>query len=320
MEITVQQCCKRLEQMDDIAVLCHRNPDGDTLGCAFALKYMLEQLGKRVRVESHDGFPKQYSYMYPENQSEFEPKFVVAVDVADEELLGSSMDKYKGRVDLCIDHHSSNKHYAKEWCVRSDNAAAAEIMEDICAGLSGVKLTKLIADCIYTGVSTDTGCFRYSNTTAHSHEVAGRMFAAGCDFKMINRVMFELKSPSRIAIEKEVLSTMEYHFDKKFALVYITREMMERAGALDSELEEIASMPRQIEGVLVGATLRQRDDGYKISLRSGEEIDSAELCGRLGGGGHRCASGCFVKGSLEEAKKAIIAVVGTALGYGEKEC
>ena len=230
------------------------------------------------------------------------------------------MDKYKGKIDLCIDHHSSNKHYAKDWYVRNDNAAAAEIMENVCAGLSGVKLTKLIADCIYTGVSTDTGCFRYSNTTAHSHAVAGRMIAAGCDFKMINRVMFEIKSQSRIAMEKEVLATMEYHFNKKVALVYITRDMMERTGALDSELEEIASMPRQIEGVLVGATLRQRDDGYKISLRSGEEIDSAAICGKLGGGGHRCAAGCFVKGNLEHAKKEILAVVGETLGYGEEKC
>ncbi len=320
MELTVEQCCEKLLQMDDIAVLCHRNPDGDTLGCAFALKYMLEQLGKRVRVESHDGFPKQYSYMFPQSQPEFEPKFVVAVDVADEELLGSSMDKYKGRIDLCIDHHSSNKHYAKDWYVRATAAAAAEIMEDVCYTLPAVELTKTIANCIYTGVSTDTGCFRYSNTTAHSHAVAGRMIAAGCDFKMINRVMFELKSPSRIAIEKEVLATMEYHFDKKFALVYITREMMERAGAMDSELEEIASMPRQIEGVLIGATLRQRDDGYKISLRSGEETDCAAICGTLGGGGHRCASGCFVSGSLEHAKEEIIAACGRALGYEGDKC
>lgn len=320
MELTVEQCCEKLLGMDDIAVLCHRNPDGDTLGCAFGLKYMLEQLGKRVRVESHDGFPKQYSYMFPETQPEFEPRFIVAVDVADEELLGGSMDKYKGRIDLCIDHHSSNKRYAKDWYVRPTAAAAAEIMEDICYALPGAELTKTIANCIYTGVSTDTGCFRYSNTTAHSHAVAGRMIAAGCDFKMINRVMFELKSPSRIAIEKEVLATMEYHFDKKFALVYITKEMMERAGALDSELEEIASMPRQIEGVLVGATLRQRDDGYKISLRSGEETDCAAICGMLGGGGHRCASGCFVSGSLEHAKEEIIAVVGKALGCEDGKC
>ena len=94
MELTMEQCCEKLFKMDDIAVLCHRNPDGDTLGSAFALKYILEQFGKRVRVESHDGFPKQYAYMFPKSQPEFEPRFVVAVDVADEELLGSSMSMY----------------------------------------------------------------------------------------------------------------------------------------------------------------------------------------------------------------------------------
>lgn len=319
MEITPEQCCKRLMSADNIAVLCHRNPDGDTLGSAFALKYMLEQFGKKVRVESSDGFPKQYGFIYPKSQPEFKPDFVVAVDVADEELLGSGMDKYKGKIDLCIDHHGTNRHYAWEWYVRPTAAAAAEIMEDICAGL-GASLTPLIASCIYTGVSTDTGCFRHSNTTAHSHAVAGRMFEAGCDFKTINRAMFEVKSLSRIAIEKEVLGTTEYHFGGRCALVYITREMMERTGVADAELEDVASMPRQIEGVLVGVTLRSREDGYKISVRSGEEADSAEICAKLGGGGHRCASGCFVKGSLDEAKAAIIAAVGEALGAEDEQC
>lgn len=319
MEITPEQCCERLKAADNIAVLCHRNPDGDTLGSAFALKYMLEQLGKKVRVESGDGFPKQYGFLYPESQPEFKPEFVVAVDVADEELLGSSMDEYKGKIDLCIDHHGTNKQYAKEWYVRPTAAAAAEIMDDICHGL-GTELTVQIANCIYTGVSTDTGCFKHSNTTAHSHAVAGRMFEAGCDFKMINRAMFEVKSLSRIAIEKEVLNTTEYYCGGRCALVYITREMMERTGAADAELEDLASMPRQIEGVLVGVTLRQRDDGYKISVRSGEETDSTEICGKLGGGGHRCASGCFVKGSLDEAKAAIIAAVEEVLSRGEHRC
>ena len=321
MEINVQKCCEILRKMDDIVILTHRNPDGDTLGSAFALHYILKQLGKRSRVVCHDGFPKQFSYLLLEYEPEdFEPKAVVAVDIADEQLFGENLNEYKGKVDLCIDHHGSNKHYAKNWLVRDTAAASCEIIEDICYGFEETQLTKIIADCIYTGVSTDTGCFRYSNTTAHSHAVAGRMIAAGCDFKMINRVMFEIKSQSRIAMEKEVLATMEYHFNKKVALVYITRDMMERTGALDSELEEIASMPRQIEGVLVGATLRQRDDGYKISLRSGEEIDSAAICGKLGGGGHRCAAGCFVKGNLEHAKKEILAVVGETLGYGEEKC
>lgn len=320
MEITVAECCEKLREMDDIVILCHRNPDGDTLGSGFALHYILKQLGKRSRVECHDGFPKQYSYMFRDYApEEFEPRALVAVDIADEQLFGERLEKYCGRVDLCIDHHGSNKHYAKDWIVRETAAATAEVMEDICYGFEEITLTKEIADCIYTGVSTDTGCFRYSNTTGHSHAVAGRMFKAGCDFAMINRVMFELKSLSRIAIEKEVLNTVEYHFNKRCALVYITSDMMERTGALDSELEGVAAMPREIEGVEVGITLRQRDDGFKISLRTGDEVDASVLCGRLGGGGHRCAAGCFVPGDLETAKAAILEAVKEAFNDGEDD-
>ncbi|MBQ4547173.1 MAG: bifunctional oligoribonuclease/PAP phosphatase NrnA [Oscillospiraceae bacterium] len=314
MEINVQQCCEILKEMDDIVILSHRNPDGDTLGSAFALHYILDQLGKRSRVECHDGFPKQYSYLLLDYKPEdFEPKAVVAVDIADEQLFGENLEKYRGKVDLCIDHHGSNKHYAKNWLVRDTAAACCEIIEDICYGFEEAEITKIIADCIYTGVSTDTGCFRYSNTTGHTHAVAGRMFKAGCDFVMINRAMFEVKSFSRIAIEREVLNSLELYFENRCALVCITKEMLERTGAEEAELEGVAAMPREVEGVLVGITLRQRDNGYKISLRSGDEVDASVLCGKLGGGGHRCAAGCFIEGDFETAKKTILKIVGEAL-------
>lgn len=315
MEINVQSCCEILRSMDDIVILSHRNPDGDTLGSAFALHYILNQLGKRSRVECHDGFPKQYSYLLLDYKPEdFEPKAVVAVDIADEQLFGEKLEKYRGKVDLCIDHHGSNKHYAKNWLVRDTAAACCEVIEDICYGFEEVELTKIIADCIYTGVSTDTGCFRYSNTTGHTHAVAGRMFKAGCDFVMINRAMFEVKSFSRIAIEREVLNTLELYFDNRCAVVCITKDMLSRTGAEESELEGVAAMPREVEGVLVGITLRQRDNGYKISVRSGEEVDASVLCGNFGGGGHKCAAGCFIEGNLETAKKAMLEVIEKALG------
>ncbi len=319
MEVSVQQCCDILREMDDIAILCHRNPDGDTLGAGFALHYILAQLGKRSRIECHDDIPTQYSYMLLDYKPEdFEPKAVVAVDIADEQLFGENLEKYRGKVDLCIDHHGSNKLYAKNWIVRDTAAATCEIIEDICYGFEEAELTKIIADCIYTGVSTDTGCFRYSNTTGHTHAVAGRMFKAGCDFVMINRAMFEVKSFSRIAIEKEVLNTIEFHCNKRCALAYITKDMLERTGAIEAELEGVAAMPREIEGVEVGLTLRQRDNGYKISVRTGEEVDASVLCAKLGGGGHRCAAGCFVEGDLDHAKEVILKITEESFGEADK--
>ena len=274
MEVSVQKCCEILRGMDDIVILSHRNPDGDTLGSAFALHYILNQLGKRSRIECHDGFPKQYSYLLAGyEEKDFEPKNIVAVDIADEQLFGEKLEKYRGKVDLCIDHHGSNKHYAKDWLVRDTAAACCEIIEDICYGFEEAELTKLIADCIYTGVSTDTGCFRYSNTTGHTHAVAGRMFKAGCDFVMINRAMFEVKSFSRIAIEREVLNSLELYFDNKCAVVCITKKMLEETGAEESELEGVAApakrsmLPVFAEISAAAVTAARRDASLKAILK-----------------------------------------------------
>ena len=318
MQIGLKECCEELAEMDDVVLLCHQNPDGDTLGSAFALHYLLRQLGKRSRVECADDFPKRYTFLWREYEpEEFSPKFAVAVDVADEQLLGSLMEKYKGGIDLCIDHHSSNQFYAKKTFLQPEAAAVAELVASIVGEFPQAKLTEQIADCIYTGISTDTGCFCYSNTTAHTHAVAAEMFEAGCDYATINYVMFEQKSLSRIAIEKEVLNTVEYHFNNRCALVWITTQMMERTGAFDAELEGVAAIPRQIEGVEAGITLREKDNGFKISLRTSEQVDASAICSNLGGGGHRCAAGCFIEGSLDTAKKQILAAVGEALGCRE---
>lgn len=318
MQVDCEKCCELLLGMDDIVIVAHQNPDGDTLGSSFALMYTLEQLGKRARVECTDPFPMQYGYMFPERaQSYFEPKYIVTVDLADKQLFGKKTEKYCDRVELCIDHHESNSLYAKNTFLKADAAATAELIENIIYELPGTELTKKIADCIYTGVATDTGCFRYSNTTAHSHAVAGRMFRAGCDYTHINYVMFEQKSFSRIAIEREVMNTIEYHFNNKCALCYITREMMDSTGALDSELEGVAAIPREIEGVMVGVTLREKEGGFKVSLRTDETTDATAIAGLLGGGGHTRASGCFISAGLMEAKEIIISAVGKVLSSGE---
>lgn len=318
MKISVKECCEELKKMDDVYILCHRNPDGDTLGCGFALYNILKAMGKRSRVLDHDGLPQRYSFLYNGyDDSDFSPSAIVAVDVADESLLGDKLSDFKGKIDLCIDHHGTNKHYAKKYLVDSKAAAACEIMEKIVKQID-IPMTKQIANCIYTGVSTDTGCFCYSNTTKKSHECAGRMIKAGCDYALINRLMFEVKSHGRIELEKDVLNNIEYHFGNTCALIWITDEMLKATGVDDAELEGVASMPRQIEGVEIGVTIRQRDGGYKISLRTDDDVDASAICALLGGGGHKCAAGCSVDANLNETKKIILKAISDYTGKTEE--
>lgn len=311
MHISVNECCELLKKEDNIVILSHRNPDGDTFGCAFALYNILKFLGKKSRVECSDGFSDRYSFLYEGYEKEdFIPQYIVAVDIADEKLLGDPLEsKYSGKIDLCIDHHPTNKEYATHLLLDASAAAACEIMEKVCIGLN-VPISRQIANCIYTGVSTDTGCFCYSNTSKNTHECAGRMIEAGCDLILINRLMFEVKSQARISLEKEILETVEYPFEE-CALICITNEMLERTGASENELDSIASMPRQIEGIEIGITMRERQGEFKVSVRTGEKYDACEICSNLGGGGHKRASGCTVQGDFQTAKSKILDVIRT---------
>lgn len=304
-----------LLSQDNILILTHRNPDGDTLGSAFALLRALRARGKTAGVLCADEIPQKYAYMrqgIPELK--FAPQFVTAVDIADEKLLGASVESvYGGRVDLCIDHHMSNTKYA-EALFLSECAATCELIWQVLCCME-TELTPEIADCLYTGLSTDTGCFRYSNVTAETMEIAAKMLRAGAHFDTINRVMFETKTRTYLKLEELVLKSLEMFFGGKCALVTITQEMFRQSGSNESECDGIASLPRKIEGVSVGVTLRERTDGtFKVSLRTYAPLDAAKICGKLGGGGHARAAGCELDGgSLAAEKLRLLDVIKTEL-------
>lgn len=303
--------CSRLLKAEGILLLCHKNPDGDTLGSAAALYWALKKLGKqRVAVLCADLIPARYDYMAIERFSgQFEPGYIVAIDVASIQLFGDAISQYTQRVDLCIDHHASNSGYADELYLDPSAAATAEIIYELVCKM-GVELDERLADCLYTGISTDTGCFQFSNTTARTHEIAARLIEAGARMGELNTILFETKSRARLAIESIALSHLEYHFDDRCALIYMTREQIESTGVEASDLEGVTSLPRQIEGVQVGVTLRQQPSGsYKISVRTLPGVNACTICTRLGGGGHAMAAGCELMGGLDNAKQAILAEV-----------
>ena len=312
MDLTISQTAERLTAAQDILILTHRNPDGDTLGSGFALHYAFGAMGKRSAVLCSDEFPKKFSYFTAEQDYDFEPHLIVAVDTADTQLFGAATQVYANRVGLCIDHHGSNSRYAEDLCLFPGAAATAELVYQILVEM-GAEITPKIADCLYTGLSTDTGCFKFSNTTEMTHRIAADLFAAGADYVTINRLMFDTKSRSRVMVEQTVLSSMEFYFNHRCAVIAIPRCLIMENNVDESELDGIAGIPRQIEGVEVGVTLREKEDGYKISVRTSTEADASAICAKLGGGGHVRAAGCFVKGPLEEAKRAILGAVEQAI-------
>lgn len=297
-----------LLKSDNVLILCHKNPDGDTIGSAGALLWALRSLGKTGAVFCADPIHERYDYMGLElYKGQFEVGYIVAVDIAGTQLFGDKSNKYADKVNLCIDHHGSNTGYADYMLLDDTAAATCEIIYDLITAM-GIQITRQMADCLYTGVSTDTGCFRFANTTGRSHRVAARLIDLGADIEKLNELLFENKSKERIAIEQLALSTLEYHYDGRCALICVTRDQLEGIGIDESDLEGITAIPRSIEGVVVGITMRQLQSGsFKISVRTRVGTDATEVVRGLGGGGHRQAAGCEVYGGLDYAKDAILA-------------
>ena len=300
----IHNCCMLLGTADDILILCHKSPDGDTIGAAYGLYHALTQLGRRAAVRCSDPLPEKFAYIHGGiEMPEFEPQLIIAVDIAGPGLLGPALEQYADRVDLCIDHHVSNSDYAGLTLLDAQAAAACEVMTSVIRHL-GVPLTKPMAD------ATDTGCFRYSNTTANTLRTAADLIDAGADSARITNDLFETVSRKRMTLENRIMDTLEYHFDDRCATIVMSRALLDELGAKVEDLEGIVSIPRRIEGVDVAVAFRENPSGtYKISVRTGEKANASAICENFGGGGHVRAAGCNVPGPLEHAKELLLEAV-----------
>lgn len=309
----LERAAALLQSWDKILVLSHRSPDGDTLGCASALCRALASLGKSVQFRCADAVPEKFGYLFRGIAfAEFEPERIVTVDVADKALLGA-LEPLGERADLAIDHHATHRPFAREAWVEGGAAAACQMIWKLIPAL-GAEITPAIADCLYTGVATDTGCFRYANATPETFRIAAALIESGARSAEINRVMFDTKSRTAIALLKRVYSDMEFFHGGRCAVLCLTQRLIDETGAQESDLDGVSATVRQVEGVLLGLTIRERGENeYKISLRAAEPANAAEICAQFGGGGHRGASGCTIHAPLEAVKAQIVEACGRAL-------
>lgn len=309
----MKRAAELLQSWDRILILSHRSPDGDTLGCASALSRALLALGKAVQFRCADPVPKNMAYLFAGIEyGDFEPERIVTVDVADKALLGA-LEPLGERADLAIDHHGTHRPFAREIWVDDTAGAACQMIYKLVQAM-GVEITPEIADCLYTGISTDTGCFRYSNASPETHRIAASLLECGARAAEINRAMFETKSRAAVELLKHVYGDMEFYHDGRCAVLCLTRALLAETGAGESELTGVSSFVRQVEGVLIGLTLQERGENeYKVSMRSNAPASAQAVCARFGGGGHKFAAGCTIHAPLEEAKAQIVAACGEAL-------
>lgn len=311
MRIEISESVKALKEHDNILLVTHLRPDGDTLGSACALCHALRRSGKRAFLFDNDGVTENYAdYVAPYlEESGFEPEYIVAVDLADPGLFPNG---FRAEVDLCIDHHPSNTDYAKNSVVWAHKASCGELVMELVLALCG-DIDEEEANLLYIAVSTDTGCFCYANTTAETLRAAAALIDAGANNRVINKKIFRTYTLERVTLESLVYTELRQYRGGDITVITVTQDMLKRAGATENDMEDIAALAGRIKGTKAGVTIKETEEGYsKISLRTGGQVNASEVCKKFGGGGHAMAAGCTIEKPCAEAEKLVVQAINEA--------
>lgn len=309
--MTTAEAAARLAAMDQVLILTHVRPDGDTIGSAAALCCGLRALGKTAYLLPNPELTATYApYAAPYlAEANFAPAYVVSVDIAALSLLPENARPYQDRIALAIDHHPSQEFFARETCLEADSAACGEIVYDILRQLT--PLTPEMALPLYVAISTDTGCFVYSNTTPDTHRIAAALMETGFDAQWVNKRHFRVKSLKRMQIESRLVREMDLAQNGTLVFAYVTLDLIRELEATEEDLEDISAFIGQLEGVDNAVTIRQlKPEECKISLRTdGKTLNASAVCAVCGGGGHAAAAGCTIQGTPAQAKAAMLKAI-----------
>ena len=303
-----RECAKLLQEQDQILILTHRDPDGDTAGSAAALCSALRRLGKTAWLFPNPGFTRRVlpyvaAYIAP---AEFAPACCVSVDVATERMFPAG---FAGPITLCIDHHETNSHYGENELVRGEKSSCGEIVLEIIKTLCG-SVTEEEATLLYIAVTTDTGCFQYANTSSQTLAAASELLRLGAKQHEVSQVFFRKVSPARLQLEGMIYSSMSFHRNGEIVVALITQEMIRRSGATKDDFDDLASLSGRAEGSVLNITIREQEDGAsRVSVRSSPGISSSDICAAFGGGGHDMAAGCNIPCPPEKAKAMLLDVI-----------
>ena len=311
-KLTIGDCAGFFRENDNFCILTHRRPDGDTLGSAAALCLGLRQLGKQAYVLCNPEITAKYTPLVANltKEAPADSDTILCVDTASEGMLPAAFADLKDRIALRIDHHASATSFTEMELVDGGSAACGELIYEILMAL-GVKLDIPLANALYTAVSTDTGCFRFANTTAHTLRVAAACAEISPDLYDLNNLYFATVSLARLQIQSYMIENAVFLQDRQVCICPIPLEVEEKLGVTEDDMDNISGYPRTIAGVKIAATLRiEKDTGkVKLSLRAAPGYDAGKICQTFGGGGHAGAAGASMALSLEEAVEAVIRAI-----------
>ena len=301
-KLTRNETAQFLRERDHYVILTHRRPDGDTLGSAAALCLLLRKIGKTAHVlHNPEAFPR-LSWLVDDLSREVaeEGDCLISVDVASDDMLPKAFKQYQNHITLRIDHHGASTSFTEFEHVDAASASCAEILYDLAVEM-GVELDRELAEAVYVGASTDTGCFRFANTTGHTLRTAAACVEAGARTFLLNQELFETNTLARLKIQAWMIDHLKLLKNGTLALAVIPRAVELELGATEDDMDNISSIPRTVAGVKVAATLRESPEGdVKLSVRAVPGYDATKLAVQFGGGGHVGAAGAHIRMTLDK--------------------
>ncbi len=311
--MTFENISNVLKKANKITILPHISVDGDGLGSSLALGLSLKKLGKEVFIYLEESIPRTYGFLkgyelvkvYDDENVDCD--VVVALDTGDLKRLGKRQNIFLNSIaSINIDHHVSNTLNATWNHVDIKAAAVGELVFDLIKSM-GIQIDQDIAECIYVAISTDTGAFKYSNTSSKTHKIASELIQFKINISEISRKIFDSYSFEKLKLIGIAINSMETFEEGKIAIITVSCHDLDQSGASEDDLDGIINFARNLNGVEVALLLKEREKkDIKINFRSNQYIDVAELASKYNGGGHKRAAGCIMNGSFDDIKKILI--------------
>jgi len=314
MNETLNAIKSALKKARTALIVSHVDPDGDSIGSMNAMSIILSQMGLAVDLYSQDGVPKVYRFLTGservKNKVEANKKYdlLVAVDASDIKRLGNKFNaKEIARLIINIDHHPDNTNYGDINYV-AKSSSTAELIYKLLKGLK-IKIERPVAENLYVALITDTGNYRYENTSVGTFIMAEDLLKAGVDTHAVSTRIYDTKSIASIKIQALALSTLEVSADRKAAWAVVTNEMMAKIGAKGEDLVGLVDQIRSIDGIEVAILFREDDGKVKCNFRSKAKVNVSEVARKFNGGGHYRAAGAVLTDDIQTAKAKVVAEV-----------
>ena len=316
----LKKIAKMLKSANKIAIFTHLNPDGDAIGSSFAMKYVLESMGKCATIYLERPMPEKFSYLgddykIADENAKIEADIALVLDCGEYSRLGKCEAACRSVLTvLCVDHHKTGGDFGKFYYNEPDAAATAQLVFKL-ANLLTKKIPTLAYEAIYTGMSTDTGHFKFSNVSPETFYIAGEILNAGINHRKITTIIYDTVKREKMIFLGEAAQRVEFYHDGRVAFLECYGDLLEKYGLTYEDVEELPNVPLNLEGVEVAILVKDKDEtSRRVSFRTKDVIDVSEVAKEFGGGGHKSAAACIISANIEEEKEKLINAVIKKLG------